>query len=267
MRYRNQRYLDEIADEGTDDEHVLSEQTDLPVANAEEESWKKRYGDLRRKAQADATTLEGRMKALETQLAEASKGTVKMPKSEAEVAAWVKQYPDVADIFKTMIMQETGSRVEEISSTRQELQDLKHERELEKALQELLKAHPDFLEIRSTVEFIDWAKDQPKWINKALYDEDEIDVPGAIRAIDLYKMDTQKTTKAAPAPSRDLSAATSVRTPRTESPTASNGGAWSESRVEALPRKGRGSYDQYADEIDADIRSGKFVYDLTAGAR
>ena len=265
MRYRNQRYLDEIADEGTDDEHVLSEQTDLPPANAEEESWKKRYGDLRRKAQADATTLEGRMKALETQLAEASKGTVKMPKSEAEVAAWVKQYPDVADIFKTMIMQETGSRTDEISSTRQELQDLKHERELEKALQELLKEHPDFLEIRSTVDFIDWAKDQPKWINKALYDEDEIDVPGAIRAIDLYKMDTQKQTiKAAPAPSRDLSAATSVRTPRTESPTASNGGAWSESRVEALGRK---EYDRYSDEIDAAIRSGKFVYDLTAGAR
>lgn len=265
MRYRNQRYLDEIADENTDDEHVLSEQVDLPVANAEEESWKKRYGDLRRKAQTDATTLENRLKAMETQLAEAKQGTVKMPKTEAEVANWVKQYPDVADIIKTLIMTETGSRVDEIHSTRQELEDLKHERELEKALQELLRAHPDFLEIRSTVEFIDWAKEQPKWVNKALYDEDELDVLGAIRAVDLYKLDTAKEPKpAAPAPSRDISAATSVRTPRTSAPTGSNSAEWTESRVDKLSRK---EYDRYEEEIEAAIRAGKFIYDLSAGAR
>lgn len=265
MKYRNQKYLDEIADENTDDEHVLNEAPDLPVVNAEEESWKKRYGDLRRKAQADATTLESRMKALEAQLAEAKQGTVKMPKTEAEVANWVRQYPDVADIIKTMIMQETGSRVEEIHNTRAELEAIKHERELEKALQELLRAHPDFLEIRSTVEFIDWAKDQPKWVNKALYDEDELDVLGAIRAVDLYKMDVNKNTpKAAPAPTRDTSAATSVRTPRTESPIAGRTGEWRESEVEAMDRR---TYARHEDEIDAAIRAGKFIYDLSAGAR
>ena len=265
MRYRNQRYLNEIADEGTDEENVLTEQVDIPVANAEEESWKKRYGDLRRKAQADATTLENRLATLESQLNEAKQGTVRMPKTEAEVSAWVKQFPDVADIIKTMIMVENGKTQEDINSLRERNALEKHELELEKALNQVLKAHPDFLDIRSTIEFIDWTKEQPKWINKALYDEDEIDVQGAIRAIDLYKMDTQKqTNKAAPAPSRDLTAATAVRTPRSPSPTPSNGGEWSESRVEAL---GHREYQRYEDDIDAAIRSGKFIYDLTAGAR
>lgn len=264
MKYRNQRYLDEIADDNTDDEHVLNAAPDLLVKDAEEESWKKRYGDLRRKAQADATTLESRMKALEVQLAEANKGTVKMPKTEAEVANWVKQYPDVADIIKTMIMVEQGQIREEIMRAREQNALDKHEADLEKALNQLLKAHPDFLEIRSTVEFIDWAKDQPKWVNKALYDEDELDVLGAIRAVDLYKMDTKKETKAAPAPTRDTSAATSVRTPRTESPTAGRTGEWKESEVEAMDRR---TYARHEEEIDAAIRAGKFIYDLSAGAR
>ena len=264
MKYRNQRYLDEIADDNTDDEHVLNAAPDLPVKDAEEESWKKRYGDLRRKAQADATTLESRMKALEVQLAEANTGTVKMPKTEAEVANWVKQYPDVADIIKTMIMVEQGQIREEIMRAREQNALDKHEADLEKALNQLLKAHPDFLDIRSTVEFIDWAKDQPKWVNKALYDEDELDVLGAIRAVDLYKMDTKKETKAAPAPTRDLSAATAVRTPRTETPVGSNNGEWTESRVASM---GHREYEKHEDEIEAAIRAGKFVYDITAGAR
>lgn len=265
MRYRNQRYLDEINDVDTDEEHVINEAPDLPVASAEEESWKKRYGDLRRKAQADATTLETRLKNLEDQLNEAKQGTVRMPKTEAEVSAWVKQFPDVADIIKTMIMVENGKTQEEINSLRERNALDKHELELEKALNEVLKKHPDFLEIRSTVEFIDWTQDQPKWVNKALYDEDDVDVQGAIRAIDLFKMDTQNKNKpAAPAPTRDTTAATSVRTPRTPTPTASNDGEWSESRVEGLKRK---EYDFYEEEIEKAIRSGKFIYDLSAGAR
>lgn len=267
MRYRNQKYLDEINDVNTDDEHVIGEQPDLPVKDPEEESWKKRYGDLRRKAQADATTLEGRLKALENQLSEAKQGTVKLPKTEEEVSRWMAQYPDVAGIIETMIIQKTGGNLEKIRETQEKLDAMEHDRKLQEALNELLASHPDFLEIRSTVEFNDWTKEQPHWVNVALYDENTIDVRGAIRAVDLYKSDLAKLNKAnkpaAPAPSRDTSAATAVRTPRTESPSGPRT-EWLESEVEAMDRR---TYQRYEDEIDKAIRTGKFIYDLSAGAR
>lgn len=73
-----------------------------------------------------------------------------------------------------------------------------------------------------------------------------------------------KNTKAAQAPARDNSAATSVRTPRSEAPVSSNNGEWTESRVAAM---GHREYEKHEEAIEAAIRAGKFVYDITAGAR
>ena len=56
----------------------------------------------------------------------------------------------------------------------------------EKAEVELMRLHPDFGEIRDSDEFHDWAEEQPKWVQDALYDNDN-DARAAARAIDLYK--------------------------------------------------------------------------------
>ena len=58
----------------------------------------------------------------------------------------------------------------------------------ERAEVELLKLHPDFDEIRDSDDFHEWAEQQPKWIQDALY-ENENDARAAGRAIDLYKAD------------------------------------------------------------------------------
>ena len=58
----------------------------------------------------------------------------------------------------------------------------------EKAEAELLRLHPDFQEIRETDEFHEWADEQPKWVQDALYENDN-DAKSAARAIDLYKVD------------------------------------------------------------------------------
>lgn len=264
-RYRNKAYLDEINDVDTDDEHVLQEQEELVVKNAEEDSWKKRYGDLRRKAQQDTANLENRMKSLENQLNEATQAQIKLPKTEAEVKRWVETYPDVADILKTLIHIETKDKQTEIINTRQEIDDLKHERAKEAAFSELLKIHPDFNEINADPEFHEWVSKQHKNIADSLYVND-LDYEWAADSIEKYKLQTAAKAKAAPAPRSDSrrEAATAVRTPRAQEPINPNSGEWTESRVEALSRR---DYERYEDEIDAAIRSGKFVYDLSAGAR
>ena len=58
----------------------------------------------------------------------------------------------------------------------------------EKAEAELMRLHPDFGDIRDSDEFHEWADEQPKWVQDALYDNDN-DAKSAARAIDLYKVD------------------------------------------------------------------------------
>ena len=53
---------------------------------------------------------------------------------------------------------------------------------------ELLKLHPDFVDIREDDDFHNWAEEQPKWVQQALYENDN-DAKSAARAIDLYKAD------------------------------------------------------------------------------
>ncbi len=56
----------------------------------------------------------------------------------------------------------------------------------EKAEAELMKIHPDFAEIRDSDDFHDWADEQPKWVQDALYENSE-DARSAARAIDLIQ--------------------------------------------------------------------------------
>ena len=64
----------------------------------------------------------------------------------------------------------------------------------EKAEVELLRFHPDFNTIRDSDVFHEWAEEQPKWVQDALYDNDN-DARSAARAIDLYKSDKGITKK------------------------------------------------------------------------
>ena len=69
-----------------------------------------------------------------------------------------------------------------------EYEDLRVEASKEKLKQNCYDLHPDFAEIRDSDEFHDWADEQPKWVQDALY-ENSADAKSERRAIDLYKID------------------------------------------------------------------------------
>ena len=54
--------------------------------------------------------------------------------------------------------------------------------------------HPDFVQIREDDKFHNWAKDQPKWVQDALY-ENQDDAKSVSRVLDLYKTDMGITKK------------------------------------------------------------------------
>jgi hypothetical protein len=232
--------------------------------SAEEKSFKKRYGDLRRHTQKLQTDMQKQIDDLKAQLEQSTKGQIKLPKSEEELQEWAREYPDVAKIVETIAIKKAQEQARELDDRFRKLDEMAAQTAKEKAEAELMRLHPDFDEIRSKDEFHDWVENQPKWVQQALYDN-ETDAVSAARAIDLYKADMGITAQKKAKKSEAREAASSVRTGRGSNvDQGAEAGVLRESEVERMsPRE----YEARLEEIHAAIKAGKFVYDLSGGAR
>jgi hypothetical protein len=229
---------------------------------AEERSYKKRYADLRRGSQKAKEELETRIAALETQLKQSAAQEIKLPKSDEDIDSWAKEYPDVAAIVETIAIKKAREQQAGLEDKVKEIDAMRETASRERAEVELLKAHPDFGEIRDSDEFHDWAEQQPKWVQEALYENDN-DARSASRAIDLYKADMNISTKK-PSNNKDAAKSVSTRNTRSQPDAESNNNKLSESKVNKMSTK---EYEKHQDEIMEAIRSGNFIYDISGSAR
>jgi len=257
---QDEKELKELLEDKKEEAPEVEAQEAEP-ANAEEKSFKKRYGDLRRHQQNKDKDYEERIKVLEEQLTESTKSEIKLPKSDEDIDAWATKYPDVAAIVETIAIKKAREQSEGLESRVKEIDEMRATASREKAEVELLKIHPDFSDIRDSDDFHNWAEEQPKWVQEALY-ENDTDARSASRAIDLYKADMNITTKK-PASNKD--AARSVnRTGRNAPDTGSKDGTFSESQVAKMSTN---QYEKASDAIMEAIRTGKFIYDMSGSAR
>mgnify|MGYP003654284568 FL=1 len=244
-----------VAEEKTEDEEKPK--------NAEEKTFKKRYGDLRRHSQEKEKQFQKQLDDLKEQLNKATKKEMKLPKSDEDIEAWATEYPDVAKIVETIAMKKAREQSAELETRIQKIDEMSIEAKKDKAEVELMKLHPDFNDIRESDDFHDWADEQPKWVQDALYENDN-DAKSAARAIDLYKADKGigKSTKS----KNDKSAAKEVNTKKTRSIPDTEGTKSKilESDVEKMSAS---EYEKNADTIMQAIRSGNFIYDLSGSAR
>jgi hypothetical protein len=231
-------------------------------ANAEEKTFKKRYGDLRRHNQEKEKQFQEQLDALKGQLDKATKKEMKLPKSDEDISEWAKEYPDVAAIVETIAMKKAKEQSEDLATRIKEIDERDANSVKEKAEVELLRLHPDFSDIRESDDFHDWAEEQPKWVQNALYENDN-DAKSAARAIDLYKGD--RNISKTKAKSDDAGAAKAVST-KSKTSVSENvkGVSYRESVVEKMSAQ---EYEKKADDIMEAIRSGNFVYDVSGNAR
>jgi hypothetical protein len=230
--------------------------------NAEEKTFKKRYGDLRRHTQEKEKEFQSQLDELKNQLSKATKKEMKLPKSDEDISEWAKEYPDVAAIVETIATKKAREQSEDIAKRIKEIDERDANSVKEKAEVELLRLHPDFADIRESDEFHDWADEQPKWIQNALYENDN-DAKSAARAIDLYKSD--KGIGKAKEKSNDTGAAKAVSTKsKTSVSETSNAVTFKESVVERMSAQ---EYEKKSEQIMEAIRSGNFVYDISGNAR
>ena len=226
----------------------------------EELSFKKRYGDLRRHMASKDKETEERIKALEDQLSKATRNELVLPKSDDEIAAWAKKYPDVAGIVETIADKKARERSTDLDNRVKDIEKMRVDAVKAKAEAELIKLHPDFVDIREDDKFHDWADEQPKWVQDALY-ENVDDAKSVARVIDLYKIDAGIKGKK----NDSKSAASAVNTRSKTTPTFDDSNNnWRESQIEKMSDK---EYAKNQESIMEAMRTGKFVYDLSGAAR
>ena len=231
--------------------------------NAEEKTFKKRYSDLRRHQQKQAEELKKEIDDLKRQLSVAAQKEMRLPKSDEDIEEWAKEYPDVAAIVETIAVKKAREQATALEERMKVIDEMQMSATKEKAEAELMRLHPDFGEIRDSDDFHDWAEEQPKWVQDALYENDN-DARSAARAIDLYKAD--KGIKSEKKSKKDKGAAEAVSTKNTRStPQADESSTYlKESQVQAMSPQ---EYEKRSDEIMEAIRTGKFIYDMSGSAR
>ena len=231
--------------------------------NAEERTFKKRYGDLRRHSQEKEKQFQKQLDDLKAQLEKATKKEIKLPKTEAEIEEWAKEYPDVAGIVETIAIKKAKEQSDALELRIKEIDELNARTTKERAEVELLRIHPDFAEIRESDDFHEWADEQPKWVQDALYENSE-DARSAARAIDLYKSDRNIGKKEKVDSSKEAAKAVSTKTQKTVPDTENKNSVIRESDVQ---RMSADEYDANSDTIMEAIRSGNFIYDISGSAR
>ena len=228
----------------------------------EEKTFKKRYGDLRRHMQEKDKEVQTQLDDLKRQLSETTKKEIKLPKSEEDIDAWVKAYPDVAAIVETIAIKKAREQSTAVEERVKALDEMQQNVTREKAETELLKLHPDFSDIKEEDSFHEWADEQPKWVQDALYDN-ATDARSAARAIDLYKADMGIANKKINN-TNDAAKSVNTKASRSTPQTDETKSYLKESQVNKMSAK---EYEQNSDAIMEAIRSGKFTYDISGNAR
>jgi len=254
----DEKEIAELEAERNQDVEAQREEEEEKNLGAEEQTYKKRYGDLRRHTQKIQDETKRQIQQMQDQIEALTKKQVKLPKSDEELEKWTEQYPDVAKIVETIATKKAMEANTSVEEKLRRVEELELKIEREKAETELSRLHPDYDDLRQDHDFHNWVSEQPKWIQSALY-ENDTDFLGAAKAIDLYKAETGKKAK-----KEDKSAAKAVRSSKRSEELTESKNTWSESRVRKLSGA---DFERHQEEIEKAIRSGNFDYDLSGGAR
>jgi len=253
--------LDAPQEEGEEQESVAKEQQvdAKEPETGEERTYKKRYDDIRKLQSNTAAEL----KAIKAQLDNAKEqGIVRPPKSDEDIQAWADKYPDVAAIVETIAEKKAQEKFSVAEDRLRQIDEMSAEADRSKSMDAIRDSHSDFDDLKESDEFHDWAGEQPKWVQDALY-ENQDDPRSVVRVIDLYKSDKGLDTKSRKKSTKD--AASAVVTKRTTKPSqASSEVDFTESMISKMSMK---EFEKNQEAIMEAQRAGKFIYDLSGGAR
>ena len=256
---RGENPVDAEPKEEVAQEEEANTEVEEKTLSAEERTFKKRYGDLRRHIQQKEKEWEEKFSALEKR---SEREGIVPPKSEEDIDNWAKEYPDVAGIVETIAAKKAQEMFEKANIRLEKIDEERMELKRDSAENVIRKTHSDFDDLRAADEFHNWADEQPKWVKDALYKNSD-DPDSVIRVIDLYKMDKGLTVSDRKKNTKNA-AKTVTRKGKTQVDIYDASDSIKESDVARMSNE---EFAEKSDEINAALRSGKFIYDVSGFAR
>jgi len=217
-----------------------------------EHNYKKRYDDLKKHYDAKIEEHKSKEQELLDLAKQASGGGTNYtpPKTPEELTQFKEQYPDVYNVIETVAHSQAENKTKALQDEIKDLQGDRQRLTKEKAEQELLRLHPDFMNIKADEDFITWLQDQPPSIADGVT-KNNTDAKWAARVLDLYKADKgiSRTLKQQPT----KTAADFVPTKRKSEPSKGKK-EWS---AEEIRRMKPHEFEKYEKEIDLARREGR----------
>ena len=256
----DEKELEELqgGEEVTQEETPNTEDEEKTLSR-EEKSFKKRYGDLRRHMSEKETEWKDKFDLLENRMKDSS---ISLPKSDEDIAAWASQYPDVAGIVETIASKKAEEMFSKADVRLKKMDEVHYETKRLESEAAIKESHSDFDELKNSDAFHDWADEQPKWVQDALYENSD-DPASVVRVIDLYKSDKGMTKSAKKIKSKEAASVVNKRS-KTSIDASESEGTIKESDVAKMSDK---DFEKNQEEITLSMQSGKFIYDISGKAR
>jgi|TARA_R100000081_G_C4780537_1_gene151214 hypothetical protein len=239
--------------QATSEEAPVEEET-----KKEKTNYKKRYDDL--KKHYDEKVADFKQKELEL-LAKAEETKVELPKlrSPEDLEQFKNKYPDLFETVETVAYLKSEEKTKALEAKLQALQEREANIVRKEAEESLRDKHPDFEDIKGDDDFHAWANEQPEQIQGWIYNNPD-NVALAIKAIDLYKLETGKGVKApskrTKSKSQSSSSAADMISTRTTSIESKEPKVWTRKEIASLSMA---DYDKYEQEIDQAVMEGRVV--------
>jgi hypothetical protein len=230
------------------------------VIQKEEHDYKKRYDDLKKHYDSKLNEWRQNREIMEAKLkmSEQPVNVVEqLPKTRQELEDFRSQYPDVYDVVETISTLQAQDKVKEVEEKLESLREKEVEAERVTSEKQLLAIHPDFNELKTDENFINWLEEQPENISDGVYHNNS-DVKWAARVIDLYKADIgqSRSTRSNSKQSNAQAAQAVTRTSKGLEPLGSDKKVWT---IEEISRLKPWEYEKLEKEIDAAARDGRIV--------
>ena len=239
-----------------------SQQATSEEAPVEEEpkkqraNYKKRYDDL--KKHYDEKVADFKQKEAELMAAAQAQMPQAELKSPEDLEKFKAKYPDLFDTVETVAHLKTEQQTKALEAKLQALQQREANIVRKEAEESLRSKHPDFEDIKGDEKFHQWAETQPKQIQAWVYENpDNVDL--AIKAIDLYKLEsgiTTKSPKRTASKSQSSGSAADMVSTRTTSIDSKEAKIWTRKEIASLSMA---DYDKYEQEIDQAVMEGRVV--------
>ena len=230
-------------------------------AKADEDShdYKKRYDDLKRHYDAKVNEFKQELDALKAngQPASAPIEGIEMPKTEQELIEFRDKYPEMFEVVQTVSAMQAHHQVSELQKEISVIREREKEAEKKTAYSELLRLHPDFDELKTSEDFINWLEEQPESLSDGIY-KNNTNAALAGRVIDLYKVDAGITTKKRTKKSE--SAAAAVNSPKARDITGEAKGTDRIWKASEIGRMKPWEFEKHEAELDAAREEGRIDY-------